>query len=405
MPPKVRIVPSAVPLSPSVQSLFRILCLPALLLLTPFFFSCDRIHTYLHPNEGKIGFIDHQGKFVIQPRYQWIQGFKGGVAAVEVRTPHINADGSQYDEEGKFGAVNTRGDLIVPLEYRTVRALGDGFIMAQNDKGWFLFDENGKSLCPGPFEQQFTESGNGLVGYRFMRKDGSPEYGFLDKSCNHLYTTVYLHNRDIPARVYTERFGEGLVWASDKHGPILVDLEGKVAARFTSARVTLCDRRPFAEGFSAVATAWIKGGEHKWDYTNWGYVNTKCELIVPGLYDEAHDFSDGLACVRKGEFYGFVDAGGREAISPQFFNVDMDGFQDGFCAVQKVKDGPFFFIDHQGQKVFGREFDEAYAFHEGAAAVRVKDKWGLIDKTGNFVIKPKYVLLGSFHSGLAAAAE
>ena len=120
----------------SYQYGFKSYFLWAFLLLIPFSFSCDRIRVYLHPNEGKIGFIDHQGNYVIKPQFHWIQGFKGNVAAVEVDTAPKSADGTSADVTSKFGAINLMGELIVPLEYQTVRALGDGFIMAQNDKGW-----------------------------------------------------------------------------------------------------------------------------------------------------------------------------------------------------------------------------------------------------------------------------
>lgn len=372
MRPKAGPASSLPPFPASGKPRLRNFFIPALLLLSTFTISCDRIHTYLHPNEGKIGFIDHQGNYVIKPQYQWIQGFKGNVAAVEMETLLKSADGSQYNLTRKLGAINTRGELIVPLEYDTVRALGDGFIMAQNGKGWFLFDENGKSLCPEPFNQQFTDSGDGLVGYEEMRKDGSPGYGFLDKSGNRLYTTVYLHNQSTSARVYKDRFGEGLVWAVDKRGLMLVNREGEVTARFTSAGVTLNDEMPFVNGLSAVATSFSKDDLNFTVRSNWGYVNTKCEWVVPGMYAEAHDFSEGLGCVKMGKLYGFVDATGKEVIPPQFDDVGQDGFTNGLCVVSKGKKDVYYFIDSQGKRAIDADFEAAYGFHEELAAVRVK---------------------------------
>ncbi len=405
MRPKTRLASSVLPFSTSGNPLLRILCLPALLLLTSLSISCDRIHAYLHPNEGKIGFIDHQGKFVIQPRYQWIQGFKDGVAAVETKTVNVSADGASYDITDKFGAINLRGELIIPLEYGTVRALGDGYIMAQNDKGWFLFDENGKNLCPEPFESQFEKEGDGLVGYKEMNKDHCMEFGFLDKNGNRLYRTVYSKDGFAPARTYGDQFGEGLVWASDSRGPILVNREGVVTARFKNAGVTLNAEMPFRNGLSAVATSFSKDDLNFSVRSNWGYVNTKCEWVVPGMYAEAHDFSEGLGCVKRGKLYGFVDATGKEVIPPQFDDVGQDGFTNGLCVVSKGKKDVYFFIDLHGKKAIDADFEGAYGFHEELAAVRVKGKWGFIDKSGKFVIKPRFFSVGSFNNGLAAAAE
>ncbi|MGH9931600.1 MAG: WG repeat-containing protein, partial [Pyrinomonadaceae bacterium] len=52
------------------------------------------------------------------------------------------------------------------------------------------------------------------------------------------------------------------------------------------------------------------------------------------------------------------------------------------------------------------ELDDNYygrSFSEGLAAVKIKDMWGFIDKTGKLVIQPQYIEAWSFSEGLAAA--
>ena len=188
-------------------------------------------------------------------------------------------------------------------------------------------------------------------------------------------------------------------------GPMLVNHEGKISARFKSAGVTLYDERPLKEGLSAVATGFKKNDKDFGERTNWGFVNAKCEWVVPGMYAEVHDFSEGLACVKKDNLYGFVNMDGKEAIPPQFDDVGQDGFTEGVCVVSKGKKDSFFFIDHNGKRVIDVDFEAAYGFHEGMAAVRVKGKWGFINKSGKFVIDPVFETVGSFNSGLAAASE
>ena len=41
------------------------------------------------------------------------------------------------------------------------------------------------------------------------------------------------------------------------------------------------------------------------------------------------------------------------------------------------------YIDKEGDLVIEAKFDDAKDFYEGLAPVRVGDKWGYIDKTGN----------------------
>jgi hypothetical protein len=381
------------------------LLLAAVLLLAPFSFSCDKIHHFLKPNEGKIGFIGHKGQYVLKPQFDWIQGFKGNVAAVEVKTLQKSADGSQYFETSKMGAIDIHGTLVVPLEYRTVRAIGDGFIMAQNEKGWVLMDETGKNVSARVYDDQFGESGNGLVSYRQYERDGNYEAGFLDKNGNPLFREFHGNKHPSAKRNYDSKFGEGLVWAQDAKGYLLVNLKGEVASRFQSAGVALHDRRPFAEGFSAVATGFQDSKEEGFKYTKWGYVNTKGEMFIPAIYEEAHDFTEGLGCVKKGGLYGFVDASGQEVIPPRFDDIGQEGFTDGLCVASKGKKDAYFYIDRKGKKAFDGEYEAAYSFKEGLAAVRVRGKWGFIDRTGAFVLQPVYSSAGSFSCGLAAVVE
>jgi hypothetical protein len=51
------------------------------------------------------------------------------------------------------------------------------------------------------------------------------------------------------------------------------------------------------------------------------------------------------------------------------------------------------------------EFEAAYGFSEGLAAVKYKGKWGFIDRAGVFAIKPAFSSVGSFSCGLAAAVK
>jgi hypothetical protein len=48
------------------------------------------------------------------------------------------------------------------------------------------------------------------------------------------------------------------------------------------------------------------------------------------------------------------------------------------------------------------QFDNAYDFFDGLAAVRMNNKWGYIDKSGNQIIPFQFSGAGSFESGLAA---
>jgi hypothetical protein len=62
------------------------------------------------------------------------------------------------------------------------------------------------------------------------------------------------------------------------------------------------------------------------------------------------------------------------------------------------------YIDNQGAVVIKPQFDDAYPFREGFAAVMVNKKWGYIDKFGNFAISPQFRANRHFSEGLAGVS-
>src|SRR6185369_4053585 len=68
--------------------------------------------------------------------------------------------------------------------------------------------------------------------------------------------------------------------------------------------------------------------------------------------------------------------------------------------------GLFGFVDRTGAYVIEPRFFVAQNFAEGLAAVRVEEtttsKFGYINRSGNFVISPRFNQAGDFSEGLAA---
>jgi hypothetical protein len=60
------------------------------------------------------------------------------------------------------------------------------------------------------------------------------------------------------------------------------------------------------------------------------------------------------------------------------------------------------FIDKTGNIVIKPQFNSAWKFSQGLAAVFIGDKVGYIDKMGNIVIKPQFNSAWKFSEGLAA---
>ena len=135
----------------------------------------------------------------------------------------------------------------------------------------------------------------------------------------------------------------------------------------------------------------------------YGYISNCDSVFIPFKFDEADDFSEGMARVKVETKWGFIN-GSEYAINPQY--DDALPFSDGLAA---VKTGDLWgYIDNKGNYVIEPKFEDAGTFCEGLACVSINStssddlpKWGFIDKTGEFVIKPQFEWAQNFSEGLA----
>ncbi len=100
------------------------------------------------------------------------------------------------------------------------------------------------------------------------------------------------------------------------------------------------------------------------------YVDRTGKLVIDeGLY-RGWDFSEGLAvAMRDGEhLWGYINTSGEFAISPRFESSLSD---------------------------------YVWSFADGLARIKVKDKFGFIDRSGAFVIKPQLLDAIDFNDGMA----
>jgi hypothetical protein len=132
-------------------------------------------------------------------------------------------------------------------------------------------------------------------------------------------------------------------------------------------------------------------------------------------YDVVQSFSGGRALVVKGAYYtGFIDIRGKEAVKPAY--DDANNFSEGLAAV--LVDDKIGFIDLNGKIVIQPSFSSMvpgmpgfegapdisrYVFSEGLCPFMDQDsgKWGFIDTTGKVIIPATYYGVQGFSDGLA----
>jgi hypothetical protein len=135
------------------------------------------------------------------------------------------------------------------------------------------------------------------------------------------------------------------------------------------------------------------------------YLETDFSKNSENTYDYASTYNLKVAAVRKGEKWSLIDSN-EKIILDDLKDVVLDekeiAARNDRCFVSK--DGSnYFMVDLKGNRIGNETYQEARLFNDSTyAAVQVNNKWGFIDKEGNYFIKPEYEEARSFSSGLAA---
>jgi hypothetical protein len=155
----------------------------------------------------------------------------------------------------------------------------------------------------------------------------------------------------------------------------------------------------FSEG---LAPACSSGGK-------WGFIDTSGRRVVEPQFYSCAGFSEGLAAVCAGGEWGFVDKSARVVIEPRYDAVCP--FSEG-VAVAHAGDESLL-IDRAGRVILSRGADEGHLsvfedarFSEGLAVAydSRREKCGYVDRSGEFVIEPRFEDAAPFSEGLARVA-
>jgi WG containing repeat len=328
----------------------------------------------------QIGFIDQTGKIVIQPstNWLWMQPLEGkhfveGLEPAQTRwKPGITND-TKWGHE--WGYLNIEGKFAIAPQFTLTTSFSEG-LAAVRDRFYGYVDHTGKFVIQPQFEEAYGFSeGLAQVG------DTNHLMGFIDRSGKWVIAPRYHFFSP------HSNFSEGL-------------------ACIATNDVTL--KHP------------IESDDHPHPLENddtqkfkWGYINKAGEQVIHFNFDEANEFSEGLAAVSKNRKGGYIDKTGRQVIPLQFDGVW--NFSEGLARVevsgQSMDEVPeqMRFINKQGKIVFtvtnGQWADE---FSEGLANVRIRkgadaneEIWGYINHSGQFVIKPQFQQAEPFYHGLA----
>ena len=341
---------------------------------------------------GKWGYVNEQGKMVIEPQFQRASSFKNDCAAVVV------IDNKGY--KNLYGYIDKTGKMVVAPQYDEAGDFSEGLAVVSKDYRWGYIDSTGKEIIPLQFIESLDFS-EGLAAVYIQSKQANidSQWGYINKKGEVIiqpkFYKAHKFNGGV-AMILISKFGKtNLKGYIDQSGNFLIkpEIEGLSG--------------DFSEGLIPIEIGGRDRKDSERSYTHisgkWGFVDKTGKIIIEPKFENADEFSEGLANVTIGKKYGYIDKSGKIVIAPQF-EYSSNSYR---CAnfIEELacfeRDGKIGFINKTGKVVIEPQFDFAEKFNDGFASVsfpasesfddkepRYRGGFGVIDKTGRIIWKP-----------------
>lgn len=287
--------------------------------------------------DGKCGVIDLNGNEIVPCAYSYIQRFSEGLAACQKESENwgfMNRVGrivlslpegidvasdigfkeglcavSGYIENGednselKYGFIDEKGNFVISLLYDYAKDFAEGFaVVTIEDEGGcsqeIYINKKGEKAIP--FEYWVCRD---FVGQYAVAKNEFGKWLVIDKNAQLIFKLKDKDSKwvDIGTDYVSYGLGEKLLWFRP---------ENPSKHYFWNNVHTIFDK--FSEGYMAVCSS-ING--------KWGFITDEGKEQVPFIYEEAHNFKEGLAAVNVGGLWGFIDNFGKMIIRPVYDEV------------------------------------------------------------------------------------
>jgi WG containing repeat len=258
---------------------------------------------------GKWGYIDETGRMVIPGRYADAGPFSGGLAPVRLQPATIS---KTVRRMGKWTFIDRRGTSIGAY-FDAAGVFSQGLAPVSPEYLWGYANAKGQLVIPAvyaaarPFFENFaaTRLGGAAEGGNDHDGDYRGLWGFVDRTGK-----VVIRHQYVAVR----RFSEGLAPACKLEECGAIDATGATRIPFIYSALS-----PFTDG---IALARRPSGKKV-------FIDSSGRALGQASpsgdeYEDAKVFRNGVAAVKRGGLWGFIDRSGRMTVPPQFLDVTPD---------------------------------------------------------------------------------
>jgi hypothetical protein len=400
-------------------------------------FSCFQLNAQdivaIAKQKGKVGIIDKKGNWVIQPSFETIREFDSGYAMAKqngkwgvidnkgtwtiqpgsfekidfydsgvliamkakksfyidvngntINTPKESPKLNKFSEgyarfnDGKWGYINTSGTYAITPQYEDAKDFNDGLAIVQLKGNWGMIDVSGKTIINFEFEELKPFKNDVALAkqkgmWGIISKDGSwiikPEYEKLD-----VFNDDYAQATKGANQGYVKKSGEFVnqpndlikAWDFNDGYAMTRGANNKIGYMDKNMNVVIEPKYEKGEGWSGSYARVFSSGK-------WKYVNEKGEEFDIENAAKLYKHLDGLAAVKVGNNFGYIDEKCVWIIKPEYENVEDEYIYSGTA--------------NMGWNLLKSDtWKKPNRVQYGFILAKKGGNFGAIDKTGNTVI-------------------
>lgn len=274
---------------------------------------------------------------------------------------------------------NTGEVKFIPSEKKT-DFLYPAYKKQRGTRKWGYINNEGKFIIPPTYDwvDEFKENGLARVSL-----DGKAT--IIDRNGSIIVEPIY---------DYINEFSEGLAtpWKDNNYavlnekGQIVIESKGYIG-----------------EFHNGLATIERKISDSSYLY---GFINKEGKIVIEPQFEQAGSFENGKALVKMGDYrFAVIDTIGK--ILTEFKYKRVEQLSEDIL-IYTDEDDLKGYVFSDGKKLTDPVFVNAEPFKNGFAAVNESKeypstKYGIIDRTGNYIIKPEYGSIRYIGEGMFAA--
>jgi DNA-binding transcriptional regulator/RsmH inhibitor MraZ len=294
-------------------------------------------------NGYREGYIDETGRIVIRPKFDRATGFSEGLAAVGFGEFRLHGGGNH-----RWGFIDKSGRLVIsPRFYDEPGGFSDGMCVVGNRQGKNGYiDKKGRLVIP----YKYIWAGHFFEGLTCVNV--GDHFGFIDKTGSMVIEPKFTSPGGFNEGLSLTRIG-GKTIDPSPGARIDVPLGGRLVYIDRSGKTIIeldegiDHARPFSEGLAPVGV--VKSDKRLY----WGYINMTGKFVIEPQFDDAGLFSEGIARILLNGKSGLIDKTGKILFQTNFFL--MNYFQGGLMQVYASVDLPsakMGYIDRTGKLIW-----------------------------------------------------